>query len=220
MNKLFTFLILSIFICSGVFSQTKEEREALAKQTITELKDGALLIRLQSKNTTIELLKERGYPKRAAHIEKQQLEENKAIAKAFGTMDFTKVYFFYSEYSEAIIQGDFEGKLLDTGLNPIKVDELSNYVVGAIGPLPKNYEYEEAEEDDTPENVTNKKTYKGGSDLSVEAFYLMDKNLELLPNPFPQHQRYHPIILTKLTHKEVAEKMNEKLVKFYDKVVD
>ncbi len=220
MYKLIATSFLFLFTVTSTWSQTKDDRAELAKQTITQLKDGALLIRLSSKSQTLELLRERGYPKRADHIEKVQAEKNKEIVKAYSTIGFTKVYFFYSEHSENVRNGNLEGILLDTALNKVTGANIKHYVVGATGPLPKNYEYKESNDDNTPANVTEKKTYGGGSNLSILSFYLMDKNFDLLPDPFPNHQRYHPVILTTLTHEEVAEKIDEKLVKYYEKVGD
>jgi len=80
-----------------------------AKAQINQLLEGALLVRLQTKNKSITALREKGNDKLADKIEAEQRKYNLEIASAFKTLfDFCPVYFFYSDDSQKIRERQFD----------------------------------------------------------------------------------------------------------------
>ncbi len=215
-------LIMLICVFSFSFGQNRKERKSIAKNQIVNLKGGTLLVRLSSKKQIIELLKEKGYPKKAAYYKKQQEETNKEIIKAFNQYKFGKKLFFYSHFSDSIKKGKLNSvTFFNDSLEQVSLTlDTNGFFIAAIGDLPKNYDYEISDSvavKNKKKGLSTKKDYQGGSNLSVKSLYIMDKNLTVLEKPFPFYQRYHPMILTTLTTEEVVEKLNEKLVEFYEK---
>lgn len=215
------YIILFLVLSFTGISQKKAERLEIAKTQIKELKEGALLVRLQTKQKVIDALLEKGYPKRANHIEKTQKEKNIEISGAFKDFDFCPVYFFYSQYSDSLKYGNYAHViLLDDSLKEVEV-ELTNFHIADFGNVKKSYENDTT--DAKRNELKNKgreatKTYKGGSSLNIRAMVLSDSKFKQLKSPFPFYVRFHPTPLHDLTYPEVVEKMNENLSLFYNKM--
>jgi regulator of replication initiation timing/uncharacterized protein (UPF0297 family) len=102
---LFTFLVLGFLSTPNSFSQTKNEDKEKAGKLIVQLKDGALLVQLLSKQITIDDYIRDGYTSKAEQIKQNQSRDNLKIITAFKeSFRFCKVYFFYSEQIEAIVE--------------------------------------------------------------------------------------------------------------------
>lgn len=216
--KIYTLLMLCFFSVQ-VIGQKRVEQKLAADSAIRTLKDGALLVRLQTRQQTINMLKAKGYPKKAAYFEEKQAKEHQEILEAFKSYSFSDVYYFYSQHSDSIKSGFTNGYILDSALKPVNVT-LDKYYIAAIGNLPNKFETEpstQAKNKQKSETAKEKK-YTGGKRLDVKSMYIMDKNFIPLAKPFPIYQRYHPIILTTLTHQEVVSKLDEKFVKFYNNI--
>jgi hypothetical protein len=85
---------------------------------VKDLKNGIILVRLQDKTASLELLKARGLKKEAQKLEEAQALENKETMLSFaGAFSFCPVYFFYAKDSESIRIGDFNDKLFDVDFN-------------------------------------------------------------------------------------------------------
>ena len=83
--------------------------EQLMEEKIRELKNGALLVRLQTKETSISALRKAGNDEQANQVEAKQTTYNKEIIAAFKSdFNFCPVYFFQSHYTENLKAGNFE----------------------------------------------------------------------------------------------------------------
>ncbi|MGB0178341.1 MAG: hypothetical protein ACPF9D_14335, partial [Owenweeksia sp.] len=70
---------------------------------ILEVKQSFILLRLQTSQKKIDLLKANGEEEKAEKLTNAQFMENREIMLSFeNTFDFCPVYFFYAENSEAI----------------------------------------------------------------------------------------------------------------------
>lgn len=214
-------IILVIFFAAQSFSQSKVLRETKAKRNIELLKDGVLLVRLQSKQKTIEILKEKGYPKKAKYFRERQLKDNKEIARSFNNMDFCKVYFFYSHDSDLLLNGLFDSiSFLNEKLDTILL-KLDTFFIADIGELNQTAKLDTTNQTLDKEKIKGnkrKKSYSGGTKLSFKSLYIRDMDFNVLTKPFPFYQRYHPIPLTVLTNEEVVLKLNDRLKDFYKSI--
>lgn len=78
-------------------------QRAIAYYQIECLKNGVLLVRLQTKQKAIDHFNEIGNPDAANRVKKKQDKANAEIISAFKkSYDFTNVYFFSSEYSDFV----------------------------------------------------------------------------------------------------------------------
>ena len=188
-------LILIFIIPSLAFGQgiiTKEEAKVRAVSQIKMLKNGKLIVRLHSNESTIKLLKKKGMIKRALYIKEQQEKLNKTIVKAFDEFKFCKVYFFYSDFSKSIESENYSKvKLLDSSLKSVSLNLDSNFLVADFGEM------------------------GGINKMNIESMYLLDNKLRLLNKPFPFYVRFHPTPIQSLSHKKVVTRMDKKLAKFY-----
>lgn len=187
------FALPILAISQGVL--TSSEAKLKAHTQIKMLKNGKLIVRLHSKSITIKLLKDKGMLKRANYIKEEQDKLNLKIVESFKDFKFCKVYFFYSNDSQAIKSGNFNKvKLfLNRDLLAKGVNLDSNFLVADFGNMP------------------------GKNNMSMKSMYLMNNKLDLLSNPFPFYIRFHPTPIQSLTHKKVVVRMDKKLFKFYGK---
>lgn len=207
-------LILPIF----GFSQKRVEQYEIAKTQIKELKEGILLVRLHTKQPVIDAMLEKGLTNKADYISAKQEVKNKEIVAAFKGFEFCKVYFFYSQFSDSLKNGNYENiTILNDSLLPTEV-ELTNFYIADFGNVKKNYENDTTNvkrNELAKKGREGKKKYKGGSNLSIRAMVISDSQFNQLKSPFPFYTRFHPTPLHDLTYEQVVEKMEEKLNEFY-----
>ena len=173
----------------------RHHRKEMAKKDIVLLKEGALLVRLKTSENTIVALRKAGREKQALKEEKWQLTQNQKIVKAFKTyFDFAPVYFFYSDKSDQVRKGDFEGIFLNEKLEldstivmskkniytaeymAIKQDtfiQLSHYELEQIGDFQSLW---------VPR-------YYGQPNFGFSAFVVKNQNFEQMVEPFPYYAR-------------------------------
>ena len=186
------FALPILAISQGVL--TSSEAKLKASSQIKMLKNGKLIVRLHTKSRTIKLLQDKGMLKRANYIKEEQEKLNLKIVESFKDFKFCEVYFFYSDFSGAIIEENYSKvKLLDSSLKNSGINLDSNFLVADFGKM------------------------AGGNQMNMESMYLMDNKLKLLFKPFPFYVRFHPTPIQSLTHKKVVARMDKKLTKFYGK---
>tara|TARA_R110000868_G_scaffold107486_1_gene294092 strand:+ start:651 stop:1904 length:1254 start_codon:yes stop_codon:yes gene_type:complete len=173
----------------------RQHVKAMAKKDIVLLKEGALLVRLKTSDNTIVALRNAGREKQALKEEKWQLTQNQKIVKAFKTcFDFAPVYFFYSDKSNQVRKGDFEGIFLNEKLEldstivmskqnvftaeytAIKQDtfiQVSHYELEQIGDFQSLW---------VPR-------YYGQPNFGFSAFVVKNQNFEQMVEPFPYYAR-------------------------------
>jgi len=176
-RSLFLFLSFFVFSSYSLLSQkNKVNNKANAYEQISSLKSGALLVRLQTKQPTIDAYNEKGYTEIAAELEKNQIAGNKRIIQAFNEdFHFCKVYFFLSEDSEAIEENRLDDVIfLNSNYEKDPSIELNEpfYLIaifGGAGTL--------VDKDDDPYEAM----------VSFDALVIVDKKFEPLRKPFPYY---------------------------------
>lgn len=99
------------------FSHFLKRRNAVSKWQINQLKNGALMVRLHTNKTLIEGLRKMGKADLATQKEHEMMAINKNIVLAFSkNYTFSKVYFFFSQFSDTLLNGARSGIFLDTNL--------------------------------------------------------------------------------------------------------
>jgi hypothetical protein len=95
-----------VAFCSA---QTTESHKQIA-----ELKNGVILVRLSTRERTVEDLKKMGKTRAAEEIRNEQEIKNKKIVEAFKTnFKFCEFRFFYSQYSNEIQNRNFKFMIFD-----------------------------------------------------------------------------------------------------------
>jgi len=195
---------------------------AIARKHIKGLREGALLVRLQTRSQSIAMLKERGLGDKAVQLERRQRKENREYVEAFvSEFDFAPVYFFRSEDSGLIKEGRLdEIVFLNRDLTPdntIKVESRTIYTAefGKIKSGDEKIRNDYRLEKDSL-GVKQKATYYGSSNMGFEALIIMDDQFVQLRRPFPYYVRTFGKggIITRSPAKTVR-KMNTKLHQFY-----
>ena len=190
-----------IFICliflqgasvsSLMAQENSAERQTLSREEfVKELKNSALLVRLQDRTNTIATLKEKGLINEAEKLAQQQRLENRETLLSFTqTFDFCPVYFFYAKDSEAIRSGDLDGIVFNANLELVPVK------------LNKFYTAEFAE---TP-------------DLGIDGLIVMDQRLLNLDNSLPFFERRFVFFNLKERSKaEIIEAYNTRMNDYFN----
>lgn len=173
----------------------RQHVKAMAKKDIVLLKEGALLVRLKTSENTIAALRKAGRERQAIKEEQWQTTQNQKIVKAFKSyFDFAPVYFFYSDKSNQVRQGDFKGIFLNEKLEvdssivldkqniytaeytAIKQDtfiQLSHYQLEQIGSFRHEW---------VP-------YYYGQPNFGFRAIVIKNQNFEQMVEPFPYYAR-------------------------------
>ena len=112
------FLLLTVLIASQLsYGQVKTEKQILKEQAlehITNLKESVLLVRLFKNKTKVDALIKAGKKQAAEDLMKEVNARNQSIITAFKQYyKYSKVYFFYSDQSREIINGKYNGVVMD-----------------------------------------------------------------------------------------------------------
>lgn len=182
--------VLFLLLCfSGLSLSAQDEKlnssPSTTEEFVKQLKNSALLVRLQDKSKTILTLKEKGLEKEAEALAKEQRQENREILLSFSkTFDFCPVYFFYAKDSEAIRTGHLEGLVFNYKREIVSL------------PLDKFFTAEFAE---TP-------------DLGIDGLIIKNQNLLALDNDLPFFERRFVFFNLKERSKaEMIEAYNKKM---------
>lgn len=183
MKKRFT-LVFLLLISFSLSAQTDLDK---AKAQLHELKNGVLLVRLFTNDAKISGLEAAGKTSEANKTAEAQQRENKDILLSFSQIfQFCPVFFFYSDDSEYIRNGNFDGKIFDSSLTLVNPSEIKESVFTA--------EFSETE------------------NLGIEGLIIMDEQLFPLEAPFPFYQRKYTVFGTvRLTKSRMVHRLNNKL---------
>ena len=182
---LFLILLLNDISVSG---QTIKQD---AHTDIKMLKQGALFVRLKTSDLAINGLRKQGKEKEADEIKTKQDVENKTIAAAFKSeFTFCPVYFFYSNNSTSIKEGNCSGVLFDADFKSISAPNCSDFLIG---------EFDESET------------------THIDAFIMKDKNFNQLKAPFPYLVKSSGILVPNRKKEDVVRILNQKLNEFWVK---
>jgi hypothetical protein len=188
--------ILSLFFFASQLNTTNaqatwsNESDKSAHDNIKMLKEGALLVRLKTSENRIKALTRIGDVKGAQEEKAKQFKENKAIAFGFKEkLNFCKVYFFYSTYSDKISEGKLEGVLMNSELQPDSSYAGANYLVAEFG-----------------QSATSNAT----------GLIILDKKFVQLTKPFPYLAKQDSFNASGETKSEVVDRMNKQLQGFWE----
>lgn len=200
--------------------QQKKMRQLMREQ-IFKLKEGILLVRLQTRENSVQLLKKEGLRKEAEKMDREQKEYNHNIITSFrSNFNFCPVYFFSSNYSENFMSGRYDSIIfLNDSLQPdssLKPD-LHKFLTGEYGNLQQDtatfvngsYVYHG---ENGPERRT---TYRGGNNTQIKSVRIMSEQLVQLRNPFPYFVRVFDTFPVSKRLSNAVARMNEKLHDFY-----
>lgn len=185
LNLAMIFLLPAFLLSLALSGQSDQEK---AKEQLQQLKNGVLLVRLKTNANSIEAYEQAGLEKEAEAARQKQYQENKEIILSFSqTFDFAPVYFFYSDASDAIRKGQFEGQVFDSKLKPVEIEKLEARPVFT------------GEFSQTP-------------NTGIKGFVLMNQDMIPLKSPFPFYQRQYVFFsLITLSKAKVVERYNERL---------
>lgn len=179
------FIFLFIFISNSIFSQSKPT----SRENITLLKSGALFVRLKTSQNLINAYIKKGMLKEAEEVRLSQEIKNKAMADAFKKYyTFSKVYFFYSNYSTEIKEGRSRQHLMNTDLQ-VDSSFTGNYLTG---------EFDESQN-------------------GLKAFFIKDKNYEPLKRPFPFLIRINKMLVSTKSEDQIVQELNNRLIDFWNR---
>ncbi|MBD79609.1 MAG: hypothetical protein CL840_11885 [Crocinitomicaceae bacterium] len=226
LKKIVLYLFVLLIGATG-YAQQKEKlsrkklAQEAAKQQITLLHNGALLVRLKTKQKSIDALNQAGKRKLAEKVKKQQDEINLQIIKAFAkNFDFCSTYFFLSDDSRFIINKQLDS-LYFIG-DDLKVDSTikfnnTSFLTAEFTVIEqdtaKHFDYyESVPGKDGPEQ---RSSYQGGTNFGFGALIIKSDQFVQLRKPFPYYVRKLDSLPFKRKPKTVVKKMNQQLHGFY-----
>jgi len=182
---------LIMFLCLFNFAltaQSKLEKIELANQAIEQLRDGVLLVELDSRYGEIFVLQKYLKQQMASDLKKEQYLRNKEICLAFKEeYDFSEVYFYYKAYKKFLLNDDF------------------NKVVFYNDKLEIDYDFD----------ITTQPFYVATfEDYGKLGLHIYDKQLQTIAKPFPNYEKEQRLIFFKRDAFEVVSSWNEKLHNF------
>jgi hypothetical protein len=211
----------------------------LSKSQICQLKEGTLLVRLKTAENKISVLPDEDKIKKSDTIKYLQDAENKKIIAAFKKkFTFCNVAFFYSNYSEKIMERKFNKVFLNENLeidNSIFIDTTKSIFTAEFGALTKDsikyfshYGYEPNKPWNTKQMNIIYTSYFGTDML---ALFVMNDKFCQLQKPFPYFSKnnyfsineqteqimFYPFEFLPYSTDRTVENLNIKLLKYYHK---
>lgn len=223
---------LPLFIAFSSFSQGRATREriqrdreiskAFAEQSIQELNNGILLVRLNFRQKQIDYLMNSDTSE-ANKVRQQALSTNQKITTAFkDNYDFSTVYFFQLSDSKHLRNQVFDSvTFYDYELNVVEIPTLKsdNYLIGEFGKIKQDTaHYYSGDRIYTPNSKEKTKVYYGGTKNGREAFVIMDRKFQQIQKPFPYFSPLQAFMSENGRYRKALVVMNSKL-KAYSKEV-
>ncbi len=241
-----TFLLL--LLCHSSVAQEKtltqrKKSKLSAKEQIGILKNGALLVRLKTRQQNIEALRRTGSDALAAKIEKRQARTNLKIVSVFiRFFDFCPMYFFHSNYTEQVKEGKLDEVVFlnivtrDSFLSPSSPDKtkkIRDYILlpdSSIKPASSDFliaEFGQVEPDtfgfpdqytvdfDTDGHRKSYTTYYVGRAYAFYGLLIRDDQFIQLGHPFPFNVKPWDILNERASIKVAVRTMNRNLAWFY-----
>ncbi len=181
-------IILLLLITTISFAQKSRDK---ARENITTIKTGALFVRLRTSDLKINALKSKGMVKEAEEIRNAQEATNKQIIEAFKKeYKFSKVYFFYSNHSTKVKEGNYNGCLMNVNMEIDSSFTSNNYLIG---------EFDES------------------ATTQLDAFIIKDKNYAQLTKPFPYLIKQNQALVSTRSYDKIISILNLRFNEFYGK---
>jgi len=172
-------------LCFVALAQPKMDRVLIANEHIKQLRDGVLLVQLDSKYGEVYLLQKYLKQQMADDLKKEQNLRNKEIHLAFREeFDFSEVHFYYKFYTKDLLNGNFEKVIF----------------------------YNDKLEIDYDFDVSAQPFYIAAfEDYGKLGLHIYDDKLQPLIKPFPNYEKERSFIFFKCDAFEVVNRWNEKL---------
>ncbi len=218
--KTWFFLLVCCLFQTNMFGQNVIEElqnaRSEANYHIKALKESALLVRLKTRDRSIEAYRAAGANELAKRIEQEQFAENQRTMVLFKELfNFCPVYFFYANQTKQVLAGNITGNLLNDALQPDTSIHLltDNFYIAEIDALFETLPDEDEEfTDDVQTAGKNVSTNGKHADTTLQnVIVIKDRNLVQLKRPFPFYVRasFDRFLPSKV------EKFNNKLQRFY-----
>jgi len=159
-----------------------KRRFAVSAWQINELKEGALVVKLNTSRLLIDAFNKRGLPEEAERVRLQQLAANMNIIRAYmSKYKFSKVYFIYTHSFDSLLKGTRSGIFLDydVKIDPVITMKESFYLIAE-----RDYVYNYSI-GFVPEESAAAVTEKGNPTSSESDIVVKNKYGHQLKNPFP-----------------------------------
>lgn len=199
---------------------SSETADYLADMQICHLKNGALLVRMHSRNKVAEAVSQSGNKLMGEEMLRKQQERNRDIYEAFEKhWDFCPVYFFEAESSKAVktINREniiFLGEKLKRDTE-IRFPE-GNFLTAEFGTLSESseetFELRYMTSDGNWIVELHDDPQKGSGSFS--AFHIMSNSFRRLSKPFPYFVRTYDDLIFRRQPSATVRKMNRRLHDF------
>lgn len=222
------FKLFTILLCVGIGQQSYSATNAdvntgkskkLAHVQVKNLQNGALLVRLHTKNSSIAALRSHGFEGRADQMEQSQRKLYLEIVKAFRRhFTFCPVFFFFSDYSDQVRSKDWvatqflnDSLVADFQIKP----SASNYFTAEFSTIDQDtskffdYHNNQAGSSSDPS-----KNYYSGSSMGFGALLIKSDQFIQLKKPFPFYVRTFDTLPIKRKTSKVVIRMNKQLHEF------
>jgi hypothetical protein len=159
-----------------------KRRFAVSAWQINQLKEGALVVKLNTSRLLIDAFNKRGLPEEAERVRLQQAAANINIIRAYiSKYKFSKVYFIYSHSTDSLLKGTRSGIFVDYDLNidPAVIMKEPFYLIAE-----RDYVYNSSI-GFVPEESAASTTEKGNPSSSESDIVVKNKYGHQLKNPFP-----------------------------------
>lgn len=201
--------------------ELKQIKEELSVKYINDLNRGVLLVRLKTKSTTINALKEHGQLEKAKKVEKEVLEFNVTLIQAFkSNFNFCDVYFFTSDYTSRVKNKQFNEVFflddkgeVDENITP-NPDVFLIAEYGSVEADTVTY-YQGTHTQQGKEGLETRDTYSGRGSFGFEALLMRNDQFVQLSDPFPYYIKTWD---SAIKPAKVVKKLNKKLHQFYNGV--
>jgi len=181
----FYFILVFCWFSFSVIGQPKIEKRAIANKHIEQLRNGVLLVALDSKYGEIYILQKYLKQQMADELKKEQSIRNKEIYLAFREeFEFSEVYFYYKSYNRYLLDGQYDKVVFYN--NKLEIDYDFEPTAQAF--------YIAAFEDD-----------------SKMGLHTYDNKMQALIKPFPNYESERKLIFFKKDAFEVVSSWNERL---------
>jgi hypothetical protein len=191
MRKLALYILIGLI---PLYSLSQEEIRLLSiydnpNQLVSQLSDGAILVRLNTGEKQLELLQKMKLTQKYAELKKEIIESNEEVIEAFSKkLTYIKhIYYFSSSHSNEIREGNFDGFLLNDELKTVPRNDLiiNTYVIA---------EFAKTEQ------------------MGIPALVVYNNQFEQLEAPFPYFVRtYESLPIFNRSYDRTVELFDERL---------
>ena len=197
-----------------------ETAHYLADKQICHLKNGALLVRIHSRNKVAEAVMRNGDKLLGEELLRKQRERNRDIYEAFEKhWDFCPVYFFEAEASKAVKDIHREN-IIFLGEELKRDPEIrfpqGNFLTAEFGTLPESrsdvFELRYMQENGEWMVELHNNPDKSAGNFS--AFHIMSNHFSRLSSPFPYFVRTYDDLVFRRQPSAAIRKMNKRLHEF------